>query len=211
MSTGYHNSRFTQDSRRQVLWQALWRYYFRHKIKPEDTVLDLGCGYGCFINQVKAKKRIALDEWPDFPNHIEPGIDTVITKMTNLSQIKDSSVDFAFASNVFEHMTKDDICATLAALKRKLTTQGHLTLLQPNYKYCSSEYFDDYTHISVWSHISMADFLRANDYEVTEVQARFLPLTIKSGFPVHPYLIGLYLLSPFKPMGKQMLLVARPK
>ena len=85
-----------------------------------------------------------------------------------------------------------------------------MTILQPNYGY-HREYFDDYTHISVYSHIGVADFLAANGYEVIEVRPRFLPLTVKSRLPVSPLLIALYLKSPFKPMGKQMLLRARPR
>ena len=211
MSMNYHNTRFSQNVKRDRLWKALWRFYFRDRIKTEDTVLDLGCGYGSFINNIKAKRRIALDEWPDYPKYIEPGIETVVAKTTDLSSLQDSSIDFAFASNVFEHMSQHDLSMTLASLKKKLAKNGRLTILQPNYRYCSSEYFDDYTHISIWSHISLADFLSAHGYEVTEIHPRFLPLTIKSRLPVHPYLIGLYLKLPFKPMGKQMLLVARPK
>ena len=64
--------------------------------------------------------------------------------------------------------------------------------------------------MSVYSHISLADFLRANGWEVLEVRPRFLPLTVKSRLPVWPALIGLYLKSPFKPLGKQMLITARP-
>ena len=44
-----------------------------------------------------------------------------------------------------------------------------------------------------------------------EVRPRFLPLTVKSRLPVWPFLIGAYLASPVKPLGKQMLLVARPR
>ena len=65
--------------------------------------------------------------------------------------------------------------------------------------------------MSIYSLVSLADFLVANGYEVLEVRPRFLPLTVKSRLPVSPFLIGLYLASPFKPMGKQMLLVARPR
>ena len=99
----------------------------------------------------------------------------------------------------------------LKALKGKLTSDGVLTILQPNYAYAYREYFDDYTHISVWSHISLADFLGANGFEIAEQHPRFLPLTIKSRLPVSPILIRAYLMSPIKPMGKQMLFVARPK
>ena len=53
-------------------------------------------------------------------------------------------------------------------------------------------------------------FLAASGYEIVEVVPRFLPLTIKSRLPVWPALIRLYLSLPFRPLGKQMLVVARP-
>ncbi len=211
MTTGYHDSRLTQDAKRNVVWGALWRYYFRHRIAGDDTVLDLGCGYGEFINNVTAKRRIALDMWADFPKHMAPGVETIVAPATDLSSLEDGSIDFAFASNLFEHISQDDLAAVLAALRKKLSAKGSITMVQPNFRYCASEYFDDYTHISIWSHISMADFLTAHGYEVTEVRPRFLPLTVKSRLPVWGPLIGAYLMSPVKPMGKQMLLSARPR
>jgi hypothetical protein len=81
--------------------------------------------------------------------------------------------------------------------------------LQPNYRYAFREYFDDYTHITVWSHVSLADFLVANGFEIVELLPRFLPLTVKSRLPVWPFLIWAYLALPIKPLGKQMLVVAK--
>ena len=72
----------------------------------------------------------------------------------------------------------------LDALRVKLSARGTLNILQPNYRYCFREYFDDYTHIAVYSHISLADFLTANGYQVLSVAPRFLPLTVKSRLPV---------------------------
>jgi cyclopropane fatty-acyl-phospholipid synthase-like methyltransferase len=208
---GYHDSRLTQDPKRNVVWGALWHYYFRHHIGDQDTVLDLGCGYGEFINNVKAKRRIALDMWADFPQHMATGVETITAPVTDLSALDNGSVDYAFASNLFEHITQDDLAAVLGGLRDKLSKSGQVTMLQPNYRYCASEYFDDYTHVSIWSHISLADFLTAQGFEVTAVHPRFLPLTVKSRLPVWPPLIGAYLMSPVKPMGKQMLLSARPR
>lgn len=211
LSEAYHDTRFERDPKRAVLWKALWRYYFDGRFGSDDCVLDLGCGFGDFINNVEARRRIALDVWPDFPKHLEPGVEAIVAPVTELSAIADGSVDYAFASNLFEHITQSDLTAVLDALRTKLSARGRLTMLQPNYRYCSSEYFDDYTHITVWSHVSLSDFLRANGYEVLETQPRFMPLTVKSNLPVWGPLIGGYLLSPVKPMGKQMLLSARPK
>ena len=94
----------------------------------------------------------------------------------------------------------------------KLSARGSLTILQPNYRYAYREYFDDYTHVAIYSHVSLADLLSAQGWDVLDVRPRFLPLTIKSRLPVHPLLIRAYLASPIKPGGsKQMLIHARPR
>jgi len=207
----YHDSRLVKDERRSTVWRALWRNYFRHRIAADDCVLDLGCGYGEFINNVTARRRIGLDAWDGIRRHLDPSVEAIVGSVTDLGGVADRSVDFAFASNLFEHISQSDFAKVLAALKSKLSAKGTLTILQPNYRYAYREYFDDYTHVSVYSHISLADFLTANGYEVLEVRPRFLPLTVKSRLPVSAALIRLYLASPFKPLGKQMLLVARPR
>lgn len=209
--TGYHDSRLTEDPRRDIVWRALWRFHFRHLVRADDCVLDLGCGYGSFINTVVARRRIALDSWPDFPAHLAPGVEAVVANVTELDFLPDGGVDFAFASNLFEHVPQTDFARVLDALRGKLSARGTLTILQPNYRYAFREYFDDYTHVTIYSHVGLADFLTANGYEVLSVAPRFLPLTVKSRLPVSPWLIGAYLASPVKPLGKQMLISARPK
>ena len=206
----YHDSRLAFDAKRQTVWDSLWHYHFRHVVPRDGCVLDLGCGYGDFINAVDAGRRIALDEWSGFPAYLQPDVEPLVAPVTDLSGVNDKSVDFAFASNLFEHISQTDFATTLRALRAKLTDRGTLAILQPNWRYAYREYFDDYTHVSVYSHISLADFLRANGWEVLEVRPRFLPLTVKSRLPVWPALIGLYLKSPFKQLGKQMLITARP-
>lgn len=210
MIDGYHSARLQKDARREVVWRALWRYHFRHVIPADACVLDLGCGYGDFINQVVARRRLALDLWSEMPRHVAPGVEPHVGSINDLGWIEDGSVDFAFASNVFEHVPQYEFVDCLRILASKLSARGVLSILQPNYRYAYREYFDDYTHVSVYSHISLADFLKAHGWEVLEVRPRFLPLTVKSRLPVWPPLIAAYLLSPLKPLGKQMLLTARP-
>lgn len=205
----YHGTRLVEDARREVLWNSLWRFWFSRVIAPEDTVLDVGCGHGCFINSVQARHKIAIDQWTGFVSHIKPGTRTAVAGLTEIDFIEDGSVDFAFLSNVAEHVTKEEFSVFLEKLKSKLSAKGTLNLIQPNYRYCSKEYFDDFTHISIYSHVSLADFLRANGYEVFEVHPRFLPLTVKSRLPVWPFLIWLYLKLPIKPLGRQMFIRAR--
>jgi SAM-dependent methyltransferase len=208
MTERYHQTRLSFDPRRDAVWRSLWRFYFCRLISPSDCVLDLGCGYGDFLNNVVARRKIAIDSWDGFLGYIDPPIERVVGSVTDLSFIEDGAVDFAFASNLFEHLSKTEFACVLEMLRRKLASGGTLNILQPNYRYAYREYFDDYTHVSVFSHISLTDFLRANGFDALEVRPRFLPLTVKSRLPVSPWLIKAYLASPIKPLAKQMLIRA---
>jgi hypothetical protein len=207
--TAYHETRLPFDPRREVLWRSLWKYRFSRYVEASDCVLELGSGYSHFINNVHAADRIAIDIWPGFLDYLDAGVQGYIGVATELDCIKDGSVNFAFASNLVEHMPQDGFGKLLDGLKRKLVQGGRVAFLQPNFRYAFREYFDDYTHLTVYSHVSLCDFLKAHGFEIVECIPKFLPLTIKSRFKVWPVLIWLYLHSPIKPMGKQMLVVAR--
>lgn len=207
-SEAYHQTRFAFDPRRQILWSALYRFYFSQFIRPDDTVLELGAGYGYFINSVRARRRIAVDLWRGMQDFLEPGVEAHVGPIQDLTFLPAHSVDYAFASNILEHLTKEDVGATLEQLRSVLKPGGRLGVLGPNYRFCYDEYYDDYTHVSVFSDRSLADFLRAYGFDVVVVVPRFMPLTIKSRLPVSETLVRLYLKSPIKPLGKQMFLMA---
>lgn len=208
---GYHETRLPHDPKREIVWRALWRYRFSAMVAPEDCVLDLGSGYGSFINAVHARRRIAVDAWAGFPAYLEPGVEAKVGNVSDLGFLDDDSVDFAFASNLFEHLTRDDLQAVLDGLRPKLTIKGTLTLVQPNYRYASREYFDDFDHKTIWSHVSMADYLASQGWDVMLVEPRFMPLTVKGRVPVNERLVQAWLASPWKPIGKQMMIRAKPR
>jgi len=208
ISDAYHQIRFAVDPRRQVLWSALYRHYFSRFIQPDFSVVELGAGYGYFINSVRARRRIAVDVWPGMKDFLEVGVESHTGPIQDLAFLAEHSVDFAFASNVLEHLEKEDVAATLHQLRSKLKPGAQLCIVGPNYRFCSAEYFDDYTHVSVFSDRSLADFVQAHGFKVVRVVPRFMPLTIKSRLPVFELLIRLYLRSPIKPFGKQMMLLA---
>jgi cyclopropane fatty-acyl-phospholipid synthase-like methyltransferase len=178
-------------------------------IQPDDCVLDIGCGHGAFINAVVARKRIGVDAWPDFPNYLQAGVEPIVGSAVEVGELVKEPVDFAFASNLFEHLTQTDLMTLLGGVRKILSPRGTLNIIQPNYRYAYREYFDDYTHIAIYSHVSLCDLLRVCGFDIVDVQPRFLPLSIKSGLPVNENLIRAYLASPIKPMGKQMLIRAR--
>jgi SAM-dependent methyltransferase len=206
--TGYHETRFAADQRRDVLWKTLCESYFQRLVRQSDSVLDLGCGYGTFINNIRCARKAAVDQWSDVGKHLNPDVAVQVGSITNLQHIPDRSIDFVFSSNVFEHLTRSDFSLCMQEVRRVLRPGGTVNIVQPNYRFCYDEYFDDYTHVSIYSDRSLTDALNASGFRVLECIPRFLPLTIKSRLPVWPALIRLYLASPVKPMGKQMFIRA---
>jgi SAM-dependent methyltransferase len=204
----YHEVRLPYDSRREILWKTLCRYYFQPLIARDACVMELGAGYGHFINNIRCAKRIAIDQWTRLKEYLAPDVFPKTGSVTDLSSVENGSVDFVFASNLFEHLSRDEFAIVLEQIRTKLKPSGTLNILQPNYRFAYREYFDDYDHVSVYSDRSLTDFLVTHGYRIIECRPRFLPLTVKSGLPVWPILVRLYLAFPFKPLGKQMLIRA---
>ncbi len=203
----YFETRLTPDPRREVLWRTLCESYFSRLIRPTDAVLELGAGYCHFINHIRADRRFALDLWPGVLNY---AVAPVMGSASDLGFLPSASLAVVFASNLFEHLSQDDLALTLKEVRRTLKRSGSLIIVQPNYRYAYREYFDDFTHRTVYSHVSLSDVLEANAFRVVQCEAKFLPLTVKSRFPVHPLLIRFYLWLPIKPLGKQMLIRVTP-
>lgn len=207
----YFATRFRYDPRREILWKALCDFHFSRLVPPGGHVLELGAGYCHFINNIRGARKTAVDISPEAAEHAAPGVHFHQGSVADLGFLEDESVDLAFASNLFEHLTQAEFARCLGQLRRKLRQGGQLVILQPNFRRAYREYFDDYTHISVYSDISLCDFLQANGYRILECRPGFLPFSVVSRLPVNRQLIRLYLLSPWKPFARQMLVRAAPE
>ncbi len=206
----YHETRFPFDPRREMVWKTLCANFFDELVQPHFHVLELGAGYGHFINNVRCSSKTAVDQWPGMLKFLQPNVQGHLGSVTDLSFVENRSVDFVFASNLFEHLTQEDFATCLQEIGRKLRPGGTLNILQPNYRLAYREYFDDYTHVSIYSDSSLSDFLRANGFRVIHNTPGLLPFSIKgSSGPVRPWLIKVYLSSPWKPLAKQMFLRAQ--
>ena len=86
-----------------------------------------------------------------------------------------------------------------------------LILLQPNFRLNPGGYFDDYTHVAIYTDRSLADYLRSVGWRIVQVFPRFLPLTLNSKGSALTFLVPWYLRSPIKPLAGQMLLIATPE
>ncbi|MGZ7042923.1 MAG: methyltransferase domain-containing protein, partial [Thermoanaerobaculia bacterium] len=176
---------------------VLVRDFFQKRIPPDATVVDMGAGPCLFINEVKAKRRIAVDANPRLPEFAGPGVETIITSDLTLSTLPDGSVTHFFISNFFEHLPGyQDLFALLGVFHRKLATGGELLILQPNYRLEPRRYFDFIDHTLMISDASLREVLEAANFKVVESRVRFLPFTSKSRVPKWGWLVATYLRLP---------------
>lgn len=204
----YHSTRLKEDTRRDVLWSVLGPYLQRHVLE-DSAVLDFGAGYCGFINNIRASRKVAYDQWDGIRKHAHADVECKVGDYTILGELGERAFDVVFASNVFEHFAVAELERVLALFHRVLKPGGRIMSVQPNYYYAYRHYFDDYTHKSIWTHRSLPDFLKVCGFSVPLVVPAFMPLTLKSRLPVHPLLIRAYLASPIKPRAGQMLVIGR--
>ena len=61
IKNSYFDSRFKFDLGRKKVWDAIVDHLQPKFFNNIETVVELGCGYGDFINSVKAANKIAVD------------------------------------------------------------------------------------------------------------------------------------------------------
>ncbi|MET3479780.1 class I SAM-dependent methyltransferase [Variovorax atrisoli] len=207
----YYSTRYTPDPGRTKVWRAIINYLEKYIGTSCEVVIDIGCGYGDFINNVNAQKRYAIDLNPDAAGYLIDSVEFRSTQVTDLSCIADASVDIAFSSNLLEHLSDDELTLAASEFQRILRPNGLFITMQPNFYYAYREYFDDFTHKKIFSHESLADFFRSSDFELVAMEKRFLPFSLKSRLPKTYFLTRIYLSSFYRPFAKQMLGVFRKK
>ena len=214
MNEKYYNEKYTKerfvfDNDRVKVWRAITDWLERF-IDSKAVVVDLACGYGDFINQVKAGKRIAVDLNPDFKKYLAKDIKFVKAKSNNLKAIKTRSVDVVFSSNLLEHLSLQDVRKTLKEINRILNKQGRIILLGPNYRLAKEDYWVDPTHITAFDDSNLAKEVKKQGFKIELNVSGFLPLSmINNKLPKTTILTKIYLMSPIKPMAKQMLIAGK--
>ena len=208
-----YKRRFTPDlASRQQMWRVLCKGFFQRFVPDTATVLEVGAGYCEFINTIRAGAKIAVDLNPDTRHYANPDIRVVETTSTDLSAIESGTIDVAFASNFFEHLTRGDILDTMREVARVLRPGGRFLILQPNIRFCARDFWMFFDHITPLDQYSLAEALEMSGFRVTKTIVRFLPFTTKSRLPKGAWLVRLYLRVPlaWRLLGQQSFVVAEP-
>lgn len=197
---------------RQLVWKQLNSSWFSAWVRPESTVLDLGCGYCEFINNIPARKKYGMDLNPDTAGNAAPGVTILQQDCSQTWQIQPESLDVVFTSNFFEHLpTKTHLEQTLREAWRALKPEGKLIAMGPNIKYVPGAYWDFYDHHIALTELSLTEVMKKCGFVMEKVTARFLPYTMSNDRRYPLWILRLYLLLPmvWPWFGKQFLVIAR--
>ena len=203
----YFATRFTPDARRDVVWRHVVAYLSQWW-SSDAAVLDVGAGYCSFINAVIARRRVAIDLNPAVRQFAAAEVETVCGLATDVAHLVEGPFDVVFSSNLLEHLDREQIGQMLDGCATVLRPGGTLILVGPNYRLCARRYWDDYTHLTALSDVSLADFVASRGFRIARVEPRFMPFSLKTRFARFSSLTPLYLRSPIRPLAGQMLVVA---
>ena len=208
--------RFTEDElpRKNAIWRVICQEFLQKFIKDTDTVVDVACGYGEFLNNINAQKKIAVDLNPDAKKFLNLNVELHNVKATNFaSKLNGVLVDVVFTSNFLEHLPdKATLDVFLDEVLLALKAGGKFMILGPNLRYLPGQYWDFYDHHLGLTHLSLSEALKLRGFEVEVCIDRFLPFTTTQGaLPTNPCLVWIYLKVPivWKLLGKQFFIVAK--
>jgi SAM-dependent methyltransferase len=200
----------TADYRRAV-WRVLIDSYFHRFVRPGDTVLDLGCGYGEFINQINCKTRLAMDLNPEAPRRVDSNVRCLLQDCSTQWELADNSLDLIFTSNFFEHLPdKSALGRTLDEAHRCLKPAGRIIALGPNVRYLSGAYWDFWDHYLPLTEESLREALETRRFNVEKCISKFLPYKMARSFRYPLLFIRLYVnvSLAWRIFGKQFLVIA---
>lgn len=197
---------------RNRVWALLLRAFFHRFIAPEATVLDLGCGHGEFINQVRCGTKYGMDLNPATAKLLAADVKFLQQDCSTTWPLADSCLDVVFTSNFFEHLPdKKTLAATLGQAHRCLKPGGRLIALGPNIKYLPGAYWDFWDHYLPLTEQSLCEGLDNHGFGIELCHARFLPYTMVNA-PQYPlFLLRAYLALPvaWPVLGRQFLVIGR--
>jgi dolichol-phosphate mannosyltransferase len=188
-----YQRRFSADENlaRDQIWSVLVRDFFQRWIKPDDVVLDLGCGFGEFLRHVNCGRKIGVDLNPLARDTLtKAGVEYIQHSVCEALPVEEGSVDFVFTSNLMEHLPgKKEVEDMIREARRLLKPGGHVVPISDR---------------------SLVEALECSGFQIVDCWARSLPYTTKSSLPKAAWLVKLYMrwrwLWPF--FGQQFLIRA---
>ena len=211
--TQIYDKRFSgHEYYRNQVWKILVKQFFSKWIRSTDHILDLGCGYGEFINHTKCEVRHAMDLNPKTRSLMDKEIIFHEQDCSKPWEIESNSLDLVFTSNFFEHLrNKESLDCTVGEIKKALKPEGRLIAMGPNISVLKGKYWDFWDHHVPLSDQSLCELLQIHNFTIEQSESKFLPYNMVRVKERPLFLVSLYLKFPFlwKIFGKQFLIIAK--
>jgi len=211
-----YDRRFGAEDRREkdAVWKVIVEDYLQDWIAPSDAVLDVGCGFGEFLNHVRCARKVGVDLNPESRAALDPAVEFHVAEASKLPMIADASMNVVFTSNFMEHLPgKRAVEEMIFEVRRVLAPGGSFIALGPNVRFIAGKYWDFWDHHVPISDRSLTELLETSGFQVTDSLPQFLPYTTRSSLPKAPWLVRIYLKVPlaWRVLGRQFLIRARKR
>jgi len=190
-----YDLRFSETAAyRKRVWSVLCEEIFQAYVPANAAVLDLGCGYGEFINQIRASERHGMDLNPASRAHLAADVIFHEQDCSASWPIAPGSLDLVFSSNFLEHLPdKASLLRTLGEVFSALKPGGRLIAVGPNVRFLGGSYWDFLDHHVVLSDRSLSEALELTGFRIEQMHPRFLPYTLVNTREVPDIIIRMYL------------------
>jgi len=197
---------------RNQVWQVLTSQFFSKLIPADASVLDLGCGYGEFINNIHCSEKFAMDMNPCTAQRLNPNVTLLQQDCSDEWALPANHLDAVFSSNFFEHLpSKVALSNTLQQACRCLKSGGLIVAVGPNVRFVGGAYWDFWDHYLPLTNEALSEAMRLQGFDIVLSRPRFLPYTMVNRRAVPMLLVSLYVRFPilWRLLGKQFLVIGR--
>jgi SAM-dependent methyltransferase len=171
------------------------------QMEKGQTFLEPGCGRGEFLDEFR---KLGLDckgiDLSEYSGSMCPEVE--VKKKVDLENdiwpFPDNYFDIIYNKSLMEHLTNPD--KFLAEARRVLKPGGKIICLIPDWESNYKTYFDDFTHRTPFTSISLNDIYQITDFQNIKV-FKFRQLPIVWRYPILN--IVCKLISPFIPVRTQ--------
>ena len=208
----YENRFSGLENYRNNVWKTLITDYFSRWIKHDSFVLDLGCGYGEFINNISRCKTFAMDLNPNCKKYLKKETTFFMQNCSKEWSMDSNFLDLIFTSNFFEHLSsKKSLEDTINEAYRCLKPGGKLIALGPNISVLKGHYWDFWDHHIPISDQSIKELMEIKNFEIEVLIPRFLPYNMVRIKKRPLWMVSTYLKFPlaWRIFGKQFLIVGK--
>ena len=182
-----------QDRPKTNYPDKLANYLFtKYNLKSNQKILEPGCGRGEFLNGFKkmGMKAYGCDMSPMAGKQLQ-NIEVLISDIESEPlPYDDNFFDVVYSKSLLEHLYKPE--NYLSEVKRVLKPGGKILTLVPDWESNYKIYFDDFTHRTPFTIVSLEDIYKILNFKnINVVKFRQLPIVWR--FPILNLFAKLYL------------------